>query len=258
MLIRLYWNNIRTPIIFKLNFYNRNKPNSMRFQFFIALFFCSMMITGCQDSVDTVKSVENKEEVSKVEKAETVVTSNIISETETAEVEEAKVSVKKEDIKPKTGVVIETVDVKTKAKPASSKRPKLSFKNKTFDYGMIAQGDKVSHEFKFTNTGDGDLIIKDAEASCGCTTPAYPFIPIGPGETGTISVTFNSTGKMGSHRPSIKVTSNAYPRVQTLYLDGYVADQIAKKDDLVEDNSTMNPEENTTKGGDVVIKKEDQ
>mgnify|MGYP000052998766 CR=1 FL=1 len=119
---------------------------------------------------------------------------------------------------------------------------------------MIEQGDKVNHTFRFTNKGSSDLIIKNAEASCGCTTPDYPFMPIKPGETGRISVTFNSTGKMGTQRPNITITSNAYPRTQVLYLEGFVTDQLARKETktLVEEDVTINPDGNTTKGEDVV------
>ena len=129
-------------------------------------------------------------------------------------------------------------------------RPVLSFESKSFDYGTVAQGDKVTHTFRFTNEGDAELIIKKASASCGCTMPSYPFVPIKPGESGAISVTFNTTGKMGKQRPNITVTSNAYPSTQTLYLEGYVTDGIAAKpNSLIEEGIYINPEDNVTKGG---------
>ena len=39
-------------------------------------------------------------------------------------------------------------------------------------------------EFKFTNTGEGPLIISSAQGSCGCTVPEYPNAPVAPGEEG--------------------------------------------------------------------------
>ena len=144
-----------------------------------------------------------------------------------------------------------TVDTKlNEIVEAKSTQPIMDFDSKSFDYGTVAQGDKVTHTFRFTNNGDADLIIKKAEASCGCTMPSYPFIPIKPGETGTISVTFNTTGKLGKQRPNISVISNAYPRTQTLYLEGYVADKIAEtSSDLIEEGLNINPKDNVTKGG---------
>ena len=147
----------------------------------------------------------------------------------------------------------DTTTVETKPNEiveAKSTQPIMDFDSKSFDYGTVAQGDKVTHTFRFTNSGDADLIIKKAEASCGCTMPSYPFVPIKPGETGTISVTFNTTGKLGKQRPNISVISNAYPRTQTLYLEGYVADKIAEtSSDLIEQGLNINPEDNVTKGG---------
>ena len=193
----------------------------------------------------------------------TFVSCDNTTESVTQETEQAKLEVKQSVVEATT--IEDTVEetetdtkiVETKKVPSAPKqRPILSFNKKTFDYGMIEQGDKVNHTFSFTNKGNSNLIIKNAEASCGCTTPTYPFTPIKPGETGVISVTFNSTGKMGTQRPNIKVTSNAYPRTQTLYLEGFVTHKAAKEEktsSLIEENVNINLEENTTKGGDVEV-----
>jgi hypothetical protein len=142
-----------------------------------------------------------------------------------------------------------------KASKTPSKQPKIQFNQKTFDFGMIEQGEKVQYKFMFTNTGDADLIIKDAQASCGCTTPSYPFVPIKPGETGSIGVTFSSIGKMGTQRPSITVTSTAQPRVTTLHLEGFVTDKLAKNE-LVKPSVTIDGKENVAKGGEIIPKEE--
>lgn len=206
----------------------------MRFLLLMICFVVSVTFVSCEDTPKTTAQIEHQ--------AQPKSTNTIVDETVT---ESPKEEVKFEKMASTTEVASKT---KTPSKP--KKRPVLSFANKTFDYGMIAQGDIVNHTFEFTNKGNSDLIIKDAKASCGCTTPSYPFIPIKPGETGQISVTFNSTGKMGTHRPNITVTSNAYPRVQTIYLNGFVTDEIAKKEEkpLVEEKVNINPDGNTTKG----------
>ncbi len=64
-----------------------------------------------------------------------------------------------------------------------------------FNFGSIKDGEIVSHEFEFTNTGDGDVIISNVQASCGCTTPDWTKDPIKPGKTGVIKAVFNSSGK---------------------------------------------------------------
>lgn len=86
--------------------------------------------------------------------------------------------------------------------------PKMKFEETKYDFGKITQGEIVSHEFEFTNTGDGDLVISDAHASCGCTVPEFPKEPVKPGEKGHILVKFNSTGKEGREEKSVEITAN--------------------------------------------------
>jgi len=91
---------------------------------------------------------------------------------------------------------------------STGKVPVMSFTEKEFDFGTIKEGDKVEHVFTFTNTGDGDLIIADAKGSCGCTVPVFKKEPIKPGETSTMKVTFDSTGKPGKQQKSVNITAN--------------------------------------------------
>ncbi|MFT7450546.1 MAG: hypothetical protein ACI9VN_001263, partial [Patescibacteria group bacterium] len=98
----------------------------------------------------------------------------------------------------------EAVEKKKRAKSKSSgDKPVLSFKKTVHKYGRISQGEKIKHNFVFTNTGDSELIISNAKASCGCTQPSFPFIPIAPGEEGYIGVIFDSKGKIGQQKPMI-------------------------------------------------------
>lgn len=90
----------------------------------------------------------------------------------------------------------------------TGKAPVMSFTEKEFDFGTIKEGDKVEHVFTFTNTGDGDLLIVDAKGSCGCTVPVFKKEPIKPGETSTMKVTFDSTGKPGKQQKSVNITTN--------------------------------------------------
>ncbi|WP_214070168.1 DUF1573 domain-containing protein [Mucilaginibacter sp. dw_454] len=98
----------------------------------------------------------------------------------------------------------------------------VRYESPTYDFGKIKQGDKVSHSFKFTNMGKSPLIITTAVASCGCTTPTWPKSPVMPGDTGSIAVTFNSTGKSGLQDKLITVTSNAQPAQSIVHLLGEV------------------------------------
>jgi hypothetical protein len=100
--------------------------------------------------------------------------------------------------------------------------PLMKFEKESHDFGKIKQGDKVSYDFKFTNNGKSPLIITDAVASCGCTTPEWPKTPVKPGESGLIKVVFNSTGKMGLQDKQITITANTVPAQNMVHLIGEV------------------------------------
>jgi hypothetical protein len=100
--------------------------------------------------------------------------------------------------------------------------PKYDFEEITFDLGTIKSGESVTHEFKFKNSGDKDLIISQAKGSCGCTQPEYPKNPIAPGDEGVIKVTFNSTGISGQITKNITLIANTTPNTKVLTITGEV------------------------------------
>lgn len=104
----------------------------------------------------------------------------------------------------------------------TSKLARISFEAKEYDFGRVNEGDIVTHEFKFTNTGNMPLTILNAHSSCGCTVSEYPKDPIPPGGSGVISARFNTDGRHDLEKKLIYVTSNTYPSETSLLLKGYV------------------------------------
>ncbi|QEM11842.1 DUF1573 domain-containing protein [Mucilaginibacter rubeus] len=100
--------------------------------------------------------------------------------------------------------------------------PVAKFEKESHDFGKIKEGDKVSYDFKFTNTGKSPLIITNARATCGCTTPTWPKAPVKPGESAIIGVTFNSAGKSGLQDKQITITANTQPAETMVHLIGEV------------------------------------
>ncbi|MGV3704284.1 MAG: DUF1573 domain-containing protein [Arcticibacter sp.] len=98
----------------------------------------------------------------------------------------------------------------------------IVFEETEYDFGKITDGDKVSHDFKFTNTGTSPLIISNASASCGCTVPEYPHEPIAPGASAMIKVVFDSSGKVGLQNKQVIITSNAATPSTELFMKGEV------------------------------------
>ena len=92
----------------------------------------------------------------------------------------------------------------------------IKFEEEIFDFGTITQGEKVSHEFKFKNAGENDLIISNAYADCGCTVAEVPKNPIPSGEENVIRITFDSNRKTGIVTKSITVVSNCMPNKSTV------------------------------------------
>lgn len=88
--------------------------------------------------------------------------------------------------------------------------PVITWDKPTHDFGDMAQGEKVEHTFKFTNTGNAPLVITNVQVTCGCTTPkGWARDPIPPGEESEITLGFNSAGKFGRQKKVITVVSNA-------------------------------------------------
>ncbi|MEX2595745.1 MAG: DUF1573 domain-containing protein [Salibacteraceae bacterium] len=98
----------------------------------------------------------------------------------------------------------------------------ISFEEEVFDFGTITQGEKVTHVFKFRNTGDADLVIVSAKGSCGCTVPEWPKEPIKPGAEGEINVVFNSEGKSGKQHKRVSVVANTEPATTPVALKGEI------------------------------------
>lgn len=90
-----------------------------------------------------------------------------------------------------------------------AKGPTITFEEPSYDFGDISQGDKVNHTFKFSNTGTEPLILSNVLTTCGCTATSWPREPIAPKKTGEITVSFNSSGKMGKQNKIVTIVSNA-------------------------------------------------
>jgi len=115
---------------------------------------------------------------------------------------------------------------KAKKKKRSSKDPIIKFAETSHKFGIVEEGGQVNHKFFFENTGKGDLFIKDATATCGCTVPSYPKTPIRSGETSYIRISFNTKAKTGAQKPVVTVYTNARKDPFKLYLEGEVTPKV--------------------------------
>ncbi|MDP5076940.1 MAG: DUF1573 domain-containing protein [Nonlabens sp.] len=100
--------------------------------------------------------------------------------------------------------------------------PKMTFEQSVYDFGTVAEGTEVVHEFKFKNTGKSALIVVNATGSCGCTVPTWSKDPIAPGEEGTMLVKFNTNGKPNAQTKTVTIKANTESGTETITIKGNV------------------------------------
>jgi hypothetical protein len=93
--------------------------------------------------------------------------------------------------------------------PDLNDMPTMDFEDTIKDFGTIQEGEVLENKFVFKNNGHAPLIISDAKPACGCTAADYPREPVLPGETGSITVKFNSLGRPGVQNKDIAISTNS-------------------------------------------------
>lgn len=88
--------------------------------------------------------------------------------------------------------------------------PVFKVEQTTVDLGKIAGATANEVEFKFTNKGKNDLILRNIRSSCGCTAVQQGVQGQGikPGESSSIKATFNSGSYKGKVTKAIYVYTN--------------------------------------------------
>ena len=87
-------------------------------------------------------------------------------------------------------------------------KPYIVFSKLEHDFGVIKQEQIVKTIISFENKGDAVLIIKNVEASCGCTGTKVDKMKLAPGEKGNLEVNFNSGHYNGRVSRSIVIHTN--------------------------------------------------
>jgi hypothetical protein len=105
---------------------------------------------------------------------------------------------------------------------AVAKVAKIHFAQITLDLGTLKENAVVEKKFTFVNEGNANLVIINAEGSCGCTVPTFPKEPIPPNGKGEITVKYTAKNMMGPQKKTITVTTNGKPEIIKLYVEGWV------------------------------------
>lgn len=100
------------------------------------------------------------------------------------------------------------------------------FNMETYDLGKVKQNVPATATFVVTNIGKEDLLIDQANPTCGCTISDYTKAPIAPGKTGVIHATYNAV-TLGHIDKTLTVKFAGADDVKFIKLTGEVLDPAA-------------------------------
>ena len=125
--------------------------------------------------------------------------------------------------------IISTLCMALTAVAMMAQNPVITFEKTEHDFGKINEADgRVSVVFSFKNEGMAPLVLSNVRASCGCTTPTWTKEPVEPGQSGSITVTYNPNGRPGRFQKTVTITSNASEPTKKVYIKGEVIPKQAK------------------------------
>lgn len=96
----------------------------------------------------------------------------------------------------------------------------------TYDLGKLKQNVPATATFVVTNIGKQDLLIDQANPTCGCTISDYTKSPIAPGKTGVIHATYNAAN-LGHIDKTLTVKFAGASDIKFIKLTGEVLDSAA-------------------------------
>lgn len=85
-------------------------------------------------------------------------------------------------------------------------RAEVRLLDPVYDFGLIKEVDGAREGYaRIVNEGSEPTYIRDVRPSCGCTGADYPRGEIAPGDTATVSFTYNPIGRPGNFNKTVKV-----------------------------------------------------
>lgn len=97
----------------------------------------------------------------------------------------------------------------------------VKFASTEINLGLVKQNEPVTASFTITNISNKQLVIEQANPSCGCTVADYTKDPIAPGQTGFIKATYNAANA-GTFHKTVTVKFMGVDETQAIILTGEV------------------------------------
>jgi hypothetical protein len=101
-------------------------------------------------------------------------------------------------------------------------QPMLKFEDKVQKFPKTIEGEQLTFDYHFTNSGNAPLIINEIKVSCSCTKFDFPKEPISAGTRGVIHVTFDTAHKIGYQDRTLVICSNAKSSEYSIRFKGMV------------------------------------
>ena len=108
---------------------------------------------------------------------------------------------------------------------ANAEAQKIKTSTEVLNIGQVQYCLPANGVFELKNTGNRPLVISNVDTGCGCTVASYPTEAIDPGDTFTISVTYDAR-MMGHFQKYVDIYSNASDKPLTLQLSGVVVAEV--------------------------------
>lgn len=106
-----------------------------------------------------------------------------------------------------------------------STEPISSILEKQYDFGQVADGTEVVHDFLIKNSGTGVLTITDVKTGWGCTAVSYPRqIPAGGEEKLRIKAQVSKKNGMRYRRVITVMTNDPANPIIELVVTGLIKD----------------------------------
>lgn len=104
-----------------------------------------------------------------------------------------------------------------------AKAPQLTFASSSLDFGNVQENTATEKEIEFTNTGKKELLVKSIQPNCSCVTASASRTSLKPGESGTLTISFNPQDRTGTQNKAVTLyTNDPKNPVQRLTFTAYV------------------------------------
>lgn len=85
---------------------------------------------------------------------------------------------------------------------------KLKLDKNKFDFGKVEEGKFYIADIKLTNTGEGDLEMKNITTTCGCTAALVTEKIIKPGKTALLKIELDTSNREGKFVRAVNIYTN--------------------------------------------------